>query len=83
MLIDNLLCYARIGVFQSAKFKSFNKIYTDPSVNLGNQELSVVYLSICVLLLIYASTSTIFNGIVKNFEKFKFLIFLNVEKMSF
>ena len=25
----------------------------------------------------------IFNGVVNNFEKFKFLIFLNVEKMSF
>ena len=81
MPIDNLLWYARIGVFQSAKFKSFTKVYTDPSVNLGNQELSVVYLSICALLLICAST--IFNGIVNNFEKFKFPIFLNVKKMSF
>ena len=81
MPIDNLLWYARIGVFQSAKFKSFTKVYTDPLVNLGNQELLVVYLPICALLLICAST--IFNGIIKNFEKFKFPIFLNVKKMSF
>ena len=50
MPIDNLLWYARIGVLQSAKFKSFTKVYADPSVNLGNQELSVIYLSICALL---------------------------------
>ena len=67
--------YARIGVYQSTKYKSFNKVYTDPSVNLGSRQLSVVYLSICA--------STILNGIVNNFEKFKFPVFLNVEKMSF
>ena len=60
---DNLLWYARIGVFQSAKFKSFNKDYIDPSVKLGNQELSAVYLLICALSLMYASV--IFNRIVK------------------
>ena len=72
---------ARVGVFQSAKFKSFNKVYTDTSVNVGSQELSAVCLSICALLLICAST--IFNGIVNNFEKFKFPTFLNAKKMSF
>ena len=55
MPIDNLLCYARIGVFQSTKFKSFNKVYTDRLVKLGNQELSAVYILICALLLMYAS----------------------------
>ena len=72
---------ARVGVFPSAKFKSFNKVYTDTSVNVGSQELSAVCLSICALLLICAST--IFNGIVNNFEKLKFPVFLNVEKMPF
>ena len=62
-------------------FQSFDKVCTDRSVNLGNQELSVVYLSICALLLIYASV--IFNGTVNNFENFKCTLFLNVEKMSF
>ena len=81
MPIDNLLWYARIGVFQSVKFKSFNKLYTDRSVKLGNQELSAVYLLICVLLLMYVSV--IFNRIVNNFEKFKFLVFVNVAKMPF
>ena len=78
MPIDNLLWYARIGVFQWAKFESFTKVYTDPLVNLVNQELSIVYLSICALLLICGST--ILNGAVNNFEKFKFPIFLNVKK---
>ena len=81
MPIDNLLWYAGIAVFQSTKLKSLNKVYTDRSVNSGNQELSVVYLSICTLLLTYASV--IFNGIVNNFEKFKFPVFLNIEKMPF
>ena len=81
MSVDNLSWNSRIGVFQSAKNKSFNIVSTDPSVNLGNQELSGVYLSICALLLICAST--IFNGIVNNFEKCKFLFFLNVDKTSF
>ena len=81
MPIDNLLWYARIGVFQSAKLKSFNKVYTDQSVKLGNQEPLAVYLLICTLLLMYASV--IFNRIVNNFEKFKFPVFLNVAKMSF
>ena len=53
--------------FSVGKIKSFNKVYSDRSVNLGNQELSVVYLSICALLLIYAGV--IFNGIVNNFYK--------------
>ena len=44
---------------------------------MGNQELSVVYLLICALLLIYAGV------IVNNLENFKFPAFLNVEKMSF
>ena len=65
MAIDNLSWYARIGVFQSAKLKSFAKVYTDPPVNLENQELPSVYLSICAFLLI--CTSTIFKGIVSNF----------------
>ena len=64
--------------FQSAKFKSFTRIYAHPSVNMGNQELSVVNLSICGLLLIYATI--IFNGTVKNFEKIKFPVFLSVKK---
>ena len=81
MPIDNLMWYARIGVFQSAKFKSFNKVYIDRSVKLGNQELSAVYLLICALSLMYASV--ILNRIVNNFEKFKFPIFFNVAKMSF
>ena len=59
MPLDNLLWYARIGVSLSAKFKSFNNVYTDRSVKLGNQELSAVYLLICALLLMYASV--IFN----------------------
>ena len=80
MPIDNFLWYARIGVFQSAKLKSFNKVYTDQSVKLGNQESLAVYLLICALLLMYASV--IFNRIVNNFEKFKFPVFLNVPKMS-
>ena len=80
-LIDNLLRYARIGVFQSVKFKSFNKVYTDRSVKLGNPELLAVFLLICALLLMYASV--IFNKIVNNFEKFKFLVFLNVANMLF
>ena len=73
MSLDNLLWYARIGVFQSVRFKSFNKVYTDRSIKLGNQELSAVYLLICALLLMYASV--IFNRIVNNFEKFKFSVF--------
>ena len=73
MSLDNLLWYARIGVFQSVKFKFFNKVYTDRSIKLGNQELSAVYLLICALLLMYASV--IFNRIVNNFEKFKFSVF--------
>ena len=81
MSLDNLLWYARIGVFQSVKFKSFNKVYTDRSIKLGNQELSAVYLLICALLLMYASV--IFNRIVNNFEKFKFPVFLIVAKMLF
>ena len=40
MRIDHNLWYARIGVFHSAKFKFLTKVYTDPSVNLGNQEVS-------------------------------------------
>ena len=32
--------------FKSAKFKSFTKAYTDPSVNLENQKLSIVYVSV-------------------------------------
>ena len=48
MPIDNLLWYARIGVFQSAKFKSFNKVYTDRSVKLGNQECVCVCVCVCV-----------------------------------
>ena len=40
MPIDHILWYARIGVFHSAKFKFLTKVYTDPSVNLGNQEVS-------------------------------------------
>ena len=52
MPIDNLLRYARNDLFQSAKFISFNKVYTDRSVELGNQELSVAFLLICALLLI-------------------------------
>ena len=81
MPIDNLLWYARIGLFQSAKFKSFNNVYTDRSVKLGNLELSAVCILICALLLMYASV--IFNRIVNSFEKFKFPVFLNVAKMSF
>ena len=72
MPISNLLWYARTGVFQSAKFKSFDKVYTDRSVKLGNQELSAVFLLIYALLLIFLLTSVIFNRIVNNFEKFKF-----------
>ena len=72
MPISNLLWYARTGVFQSVKFKSFNKVYTDRSVKLGNQELSAVYLSICALLLIFLLTRVIFNRTVNNFEKFEF-----------
>ena len=72
MPISNLLWYARTGVFQLAKFKSFNKVYTDRSVKLGNQELSAVFLLIYALLLIFLLTSVIFNRIVNNFEKFKF-----------
>ena len=48
---------------------------------MGNQELLAVYLLICALLLMYASV--IFSRIVNKFEKFKFLVFLNVAKMSF
>ena len=48
---------------------------------MGNQELSAVYLSICALLSM--SASVIFNRIVNNFEKFKFPVFSNVEKVSF
>ena len=48
---------------------------------MGNQELSAVYLSICALLSM--SASVIFNRIVNNFEKFKFPVFSNVEKISF
>ena len=70
-----------IGVFQSAKFKSFNKVYKDRLVKLGNQELSAVFLLICTLLLMY--DSVIFNRIIDKFEKFKFPVFLNVAKMSF
>ena len=81
MSLDTLLWYARIGVFQSVKFKFFNKVYTDRSIKLENQELSAVYLLICALLLMYASV--IFNRIVNNFEKFKFPVFLNVAKMLF
>ena len=72
MPISNLLWYARTGVFQSAKFKSFDKVYTDRSVKLGNQELSAVFLLIYALLLIFLLTSVIFHRIVNNFEKFKF-----------
>ena len=68
-------------VFQSVKFKPFNKVYTDRSVNLQKQELPVVYLLICALLLIYASF--IFNRTGSNFEKFKFPVFLHFEKISF
>ena len=70
-----------LGFLQSVKCKSFNKVYTDRSVNLGNQKLQVVYSLICAWLLKYASV--IFNRIANNFEKFKFAVFLNVEKMLF
>ena len=78
MRIDHNLWYARIGVFQSAKFKFLSKVYTDPSVNLGNQEVSIFYWSICSLLLICASN--ILNVIVNNFEKFKSPIFFKCWK---
>ena len=54
--------------FQPGDFSTGFITDTDSSVNVGNQELSSVYLSICALLLICASI---------------FPIFLNVKRMSF
>ena len=59
--IKSFMWYARIGVFQSAKFKSFNKVYIGLSVKLGNQVLSAAYLLICALALLLMYASVIFN----------------------
>ena len=57
MPIDNMLWYARIGVFQSPSSKRVPKAYPGSTLNLRSHKILMAYLSLCTLWLLCWCTS--------------------------